>query len=141
MNMTVIMRQKPGEKVKHIEFHICYKTYSLSATISRSTDLSIYKIIMFRVVRHVTMYTYIYIYIYRVPQEECARLREGVPYVKVYRYNPKYLCPKLNGYGDNGQRKVWFSGGSTHCTCQLTILSISVLECVVILREFSSLAL
>jgi hypothetical protein len=23
-------------------------------------------------------------YIYRVPQEECARLREGVPYVKVY---------------------------------------------------------
>jgi len=29
---------------------------------------------------------------------------EGVPYVKVYRYNPKHLCPKLNGYGDNGQR-------------------------------------
>ena len=43
-------------------------------------------------------------YIYRVSQEECARLREGVPYVKVYRYNPKHLCPKLNGYGDNGQR-------------------------------------
>jgi len=58
--------------------------------------------------------------IYRVSQEECARLREGVPYVKVYRYNPKYLCPELNGYGDNGQRKVWSSGGSTHCTCQLT---------------------
>jgi len=38
-------------------------------------------------------------------QEECARLREGVPYVKVYRYNPKHLCPKLNGYGDNGQTK------------------------------------
>jgi len=42
--------------------------------------------------------------IYRVSQEECARLMEGVPYVKVYRYNPKHLCPKLNGYGDNGQR-------------------------------------
>ena len=42
-------------------------------------------------------------YIYRVSQEECARLREGVPYAKVYRYNPKHLCPKLNGYGDNGQ--------------------------------------
>jgi len=41
--------------------------------------------------------------IYRVSQEECARLREGVPYAKVYRYNPKHLCPKLNGYGDNGQ--------------------------------------
>jgi len=59
---------------------------------------------------------------YRVSQEECARLREGVPYVKVHRYNPKHLCPNLNGYGDNGQRKVWSSGGSTHCTCQLTSL-------------------
>ena len=44
--------------------------------------------------------------IYRVSQEECARLRESVPYVKVYRYNPKHLCPKLNGYGDNGQRSL-----------------------------------
>jgi len=35
--------------------------------------------------------------IIQVSQEECARLREGVPYVKVYRYNPKHLCPKLNG--------------------------------------------
>ena len=52
-------------------------------------------------------YIVLYIYpIYRVSQEKCARLREGVPYVKVYRYNPKHLCPKLNGYGDNGQRKV-----------------------------------
>jgi len=42
--------------------------------------------------------------LYREFQEECARLREGVTYVKVYRYNPKHLCPKLNGYGDNGQR-------------------------------------
>ena len=58
--------------------------------------------------------------IYRVSQEKCARLQESVPYVKVYRYNPKHLCPKLNGYRDNGQRKVWSSGGSTHCTCQLT---------------------
>ena len=44
--------------------------------------------------------------IHRVSQEECARLREGVPYVKVYRYDPKHLCPKLNGYGDNGQRSL-----------------------------------
>ena len=36
-------------------------------------------------------------------------LRESVPYVKIYRYNPKHLCPKLNGYGDNGQGslKLW----------------------------------
>jgi hypothetical protein len=41
---------------------------------------------------------------YRVSQEKFAKFREGVPYVKVYRYNPKHLCPKLKGYGDNGQR-------------------------------------
>ena len=29
----------------------------------------------------------------------------------------------MNGYGDNGQRKVWPSDGSTNCTCQLTALS------------------
>ena len=46
------------------------------------------------------------LYIYRVSQEKCARLRESVPYVKVYRYNPKHLYPKLNGYGDNGQRSL-----------------------------------
>jgi len=45
-------------------------------------------------------------YLYRVSQEECARLRESVPYVKVYRYNQKHLYPKLNGYGDNGQRSL-----------------------------------
>jgi len=47
--------------------------------------------------------------IYGVSQEESARLRESVPYVKLYRYNPKHLCPKYKGYGDNGQRKVWVS--------------------------------
>jgi len=36
--------------------------------------------------------------IYRMSQEERTKLREGVPYVKLYRYNPKHLCPKLNGY-------------------------------------------
>jgi hypothetical protein len=54
-------------------------------------------------------------------QEECARLREGVPHVEIYRYNPKHLCPKLNGYGDNGQRKVWSSLCSTHYTYQLFV--------------------
>jgi hypothetical protein len=54
-------------------------------------------------------------YIYRMSQEECAKLRESVPYVKVYRYNPKYLYPKLNGYGDNSQRKMGASCGSKYC--------------------------
>jgi hypothetical protein len=64
----------------------------------------------------------LYIHVYRVSQEECARLREGVPYGKVYRNNPKHLCLKLNGYGDNGQRKVWSSSGSMHCSYQLTYI-------------------
>ena len=58
----------------------------------------------------------IYIYIYRVSLEGCARLRESIPYVKIYRYNPKHLYPKLNGYGDNGQRKMRSSCGCTYCT-------------------------
>ena len=46
--------------------------------------------------------------VYRVSQEEWTKLRESVPYVKLYRYNPKHLYPKLNGYGDNGQRSLKF---------------------------------
>jgi len=26
--------------------------------------------------------------------------------LNVYRYNPKHLCPKLKGYGDNDQRSL-----------------------------------
>ena len=48
----------------------------------------------------------IHIELYRVSQEECEILRESVPYVKLYRYNRKHLYPKLNGYGDNGQRSL-----------------------------------
>ena len=54
--------------------------------------------------------------LYRVSQEERTKLRESVPYVTLYRYNPKHLYPKLNGYGDNGQRKVWTSCISAYCT-------------------------
>jgi len=59
-------------------------------------------------------------YIYRVSQEECEILRESVPYVKLYRYNPKHLYPKLNGYGINGHRKVCASVVSTNCTPSVT---------------------
>jgi len=44
--------------------------------------------------------------IYRMSQEEWTKLRESVPYVEVYPYNPKHLYPKLNSYGDNGQRSL-----------------------------------
>ena len=42
-------------------------------------------------------------HIYRVSQEERTKLREGVPYVKLYGYNPKHPCPKLNAFRDNGK--------------------------------------
>ena len=56
-------------------------------------------------------------YIYRASRWECARLRKNVPYVKVHRSNPKHLYPKFNGYGDNGERKLWSSSGSPYCNC------------------------
>ena len=66
---------------------------------------------------YISVYVYrLYIYIYRVSQEEWTKLRESVPYVELYRYNPKQLYPKLNGYGDNGLRKVWKSCISAYCT-------------------------
>ena len=77
--------------------------------------------------------------IYRVSQEECARLRESVPYVKVYRYNPKHLYPKLNGYGDNGQRKV--GGGvlavpnTVTCTPDSANVLESGMQCSLCLRD------
>jgi len=52
----------------------------------------------------------------QVSHELRSLLRESVPYVKIYRYNPKHLCPKLNGYGDNDQRKVLTSCISAYCT-------------------------
>ena len=58
--------------------------------------------------------------LYRVSHELRSLFRESVSYVKIYRYNPKHLCPKLNGYGDNGHRKVWASGVSTYCTPSVT---------------------
>jgi hypothetical protein len=58
--------------------------------------------------------------IYRVSHELRSLLREGVPYVKLYRYNRKHLYQKLNGYGDNNHRKVWASVGSKYCTPSVT---------------------
>ena len=52
----------------------------------------------------IILLVYVFLLLYRLSQEERTKLREGVPYVKIYRYNPKHLYPKLNGYGDNGQR-------------------------------------
>jgi hypothetical protein len=76
----------------------------------------------------------IYIYIYRVSREECKKLRESVPYVKIYRYNPKHLYPKLNDYGDNGQRKVWSSLRLHALYLPADSVSMPVLQCGIILH-------
>ena len=91
--------------------YFCYKEQSPRTCHANTSQLSLSldKFMRYGVGRVYSMLIYIYIQradIYRVSQEECARLRESVLYVKVYRYNPKHLYPKLNGYGDNGQRSL-----------------------------------
>jgi hypothetical protein len=81
----------------------------------------------------------LYIYIYRVSREECIILRERVPYVKIYRYSPKHLYPKLNGYGDNGQRKVWSTSGFHILYLPADSVSMPVLQCGIILHITLSL--
>jgi hypothetical protein len=83
-------------------------TFDYATPVPRWNCYVVNIIITNRVCIYVCMYIYnIYIiYIYRMSQKECARLQESVPYVKIYLYNPKHLCPKLNGYGDNGQRSL-----------------------------------
>jgi len=62
---------------------------------------------------------------YRVSQEEGTKLRESVPYVKIYRYNPKHLYPKLNGYGDNGPDKFETLTAVTHLLITKYILKLA----------------
>ena len=66
------------------------------------------------ILKHRCLSTATFIYIQGVPGGMCQTSGGGVPYVKVYRYNPKHLYPKLNGYGDNDQRKVGASCGSKY---------------------------
>ena len=69
----------------------------------------------------------VYCVIYRVSQEEWTKFGR-VFLIFLYRYNPKDLYPKLNGYGDNGHRKVMVFWGvhtlyavrdaiRAHCAC------------------------
>jgi len=63
--------------------------------------------------------------LYRVSQEEGTKLRESVPYVELYRYNPKHLYPKLNGYGYNGQRSFETLTAVTHLLITKYILKLA----------------
>ena len=61
---------------------------------------------------------YIYIYIYRMSRgnvPDFGRMFLTLKYTDITQNT--YVYPKLNGYGDNGERKVWSSCDSTYCTC------------------------
>ena len=58
-------------------------------------------------------------------QEERTKLREGVPCVKLYRYNPKHLYPKFDGYGDIEHRKVRVCLVSAYYTVRDVIFVVS----------------
>jgi hypothetical protein len=66
-------------------------------------------------VQYIYIYTHTHTHI-QVSHEFRSLLQEGVPYVKLYQYNPKHLYPKSNGCGGNDHRKVWTSVGSMYCT-------------------------
>ena len=82
---------------RFIILHLCYASQPIQFSESNPSN-------NIRLLICMCYITFTFLVLYRVSQEECARLREGVPYVKVYRCNPKHLYPNLNGYGDNGQR-------------------------------------
>ena len=63
--------------------------------------------------------------IYRVSHELRSLLRESVPYVKIYRYNPKHPYPKLNGYGDNWQEGFENMAAVTHLLIAKFILKLA----------------
>ena len=97
---------------EHICFGFLYKFFYLKYTVLPSeyiltTSPSAMRYLWMYVCLYICMY--VCMCVYRVSQEERTKIREGVPYVKLYQYNPKHLYPKLNGYGDNGKRslKLW----------------------------------
>jgi len=60
--------------------------------------------------------------LYRVSQEERTKLREGVPYVKLYRYNPKNTYIQSWTVTEIMAREVWnFDSCYTLTDCQIHI--------------------
>ena len=82
---------RSNSKITHFPTQVYMSFFNISNLLLKSVQLCRY-----------TLYTKVH----RVSQEEGTKLRESVPYVKIYRYNPKHLYSKLNGYGDNGQRSL-----------------------------------
>jgi len=63
---------------------------------------------------------------YRVSQEECVRFRESVPYVKVYRYNPKHLYTKLTVMEIKAREKWGLLAVPNTATCTADVSRESV---------------
>jgi hypothetical protein len=80
----------------------------------------------------------LYIFIYGLSQEECAKIREGVPYVKVYRYNLNTYAQSWTVTEIMAREICGLPCGSTLCTLQLTVLYMPVLHYGVILQQFIS---
>jgi hypothetical protein len=70
---------------------------------------------------------HLYINIYRVSQEECARLREGVPYVKVCRYNPKHYVQSWTVTEIMAREKCGLLAGPRTVPVSWQVLSMFVL--------------
>ena len=62
---------------------------------------SVWRLEVSAAVRHIYIYVCVCVCVQGVPGG-MDKIRESVPYVELYRYNPKHLYPKSNGYGDNG---------------------------------------
>jgi len=89
--------RKNSDKTAHIPFIFFLSLFLLSLSdLCLTTRFSCRELVLLLITVSDT-------HTYRVSQEERTKLREGVPYVKLYRYNPKHLCPKLNGFRDNGK--------------------------------------
>ena len=63
-----------------------FSSQVLNNLLALRTTVFLQKLIVVALVKE---FSAVYDMIYRESQKECARIREGVPYVKVYRYNPK----------------------------------------------------
>ena len=81
----------------HVWFYVCMYVVSMYECVGEY--LYIYICMDVRMYICICMYvcTRMYVNIYRVSHELRSLLRESVPYVKLYRYNPKHLYQKLNG--------------------------------------------
>jgi len=81
---------------------------------------------------------YIYIYIYRVSQEEGTKLRESVPYVKIYRYKQNTYIQSSTVTEIMAREKCGLLVGPRTVPVSFQVSSMFVLESGVRIRKFRS---